>query len=209
MKRGKFILFEGPDGCGKSSVLELIKKELDRNAVSYISSREPGGSPSGEKIRAILLDKNNYIEAKTEALLMAASRAQLVEETIERSLREGTNVLLDRYTISSLVYQGYVRGLGIEEVYKINEFATNSLKPDLTLYFDLSYETALSRRNFRGVKDRLEEEGEKFHQKVHEGYKLVYNNYKEVYNMEKIDASLSLEAVFDEAFAKLKEILEV
>ncbi|HHY80661.1 MAG TPA: dTMP kinase, partial [Thermoanaerobacter sp.] len=135
--------------------------------------REPGGTKVGEKVRDILLDKNNFISPVTEMLLYASSRAQLVEEKILPALEKGQIVILDRFVDSSYVYQGYARGLGIEKVKLVNEIATMGILPDVTIYIDITPEEAMKRRGKREA-DRLEKESWEFHKKVREGYiKLV------------------------------------
>lgn len=208
IKRGKFIVFEGPDGCGKSTIAKMIRNELLDIEIDCVLTREPGGTKTGEKIRDILLNKDNIISASTEALLMASARAQHIEELIKPSLNLGKQVLCDRFVVSSLVYQGIGRNLGINRVEKLNEFAVD-ICPDLTIFFDLDYEIALGRRNIRKTSDRMEDMDDDFHYKIHEGYKRIYSEYKEKYNIIRIDSSDKIEKVFCTAFDKVKEILEV
>ena len=142
-----FITFEGPDGCGKSTILEEVYKNLMNLDFPVIKTREPGGTRISEKLRNIILDEDNKeLTAVTESLLMAASRSQHVEELIIPAIKEKKIVLCDRFVISSLVYQGYARNLGIDKILKLNEFATLDTKPDMILFFDVSEKNILDRR---------------------------------------------------------------
>lgn len=171
--RGKFISFEGIDGCGKTTQIKFLEEYLLKQGYNILVLREPGGTKVGEEVRDILLDKNNIISPVTEMLLYASSRAQLVEEKILPSLEKGQIVILDRFVDSSYVYQGYARGLGIEKVKLVNEIATMGILPDVTIYIDITPEEAMKRRKKREP-DRLEKENWEFHKKVREGYiKLV------------------------------------
>ncbi|EGD52987.1 thymidylate kinase [Thermoanaerobacter ethanolicus JW 200] len=171
--RGKFISFEGIDGCGKTTQIKFLEEYLLKQGYNILVLREPGGTKVGEKVRDILLDKNNFISPVTEMLLYASSRAQLVEEKILPALEKGQIVILDRFVDSSYVYQGYARGLGIEKVKLVNEIATMGILPDVTIYIDITPEEAMKRRGKREA-DRLEKESWGFHKKVREGYiKLV------------------------------------
>ncbi len=171
--RGLFITFEGNDGSGKSSVIEAIKQELLSKGYEVVYSREPGGSKIAEKIRDVILDIDNLgMDDKTESLLYAASRREHVTKTIKPALEDGKIILCDRYLDSSLAYQGYARGIGIENVYEMNKFATDGLLPDLTLLVCVKPEIGLNRikTNNRGALDRLEIEKMEFHKKVYDGY---------------------------------------
>jgi dTMP kinase len=168
-----FISFEGPDGAGKSTVIEKLRPKFDQLQTQYLVTREPGGSQIAEKIRKIILDPDNkQMSARTEALLYAAARSQHVEEVIKPALAAGKIVISDRYIDSSLVYQGVGRKLGIEPVQAINDFATAGLMPDLTLFFALAPEKGLARINHERPdhEDRLEQERLAFHQQVYAGY---------------------------------------
>jgi dTMP kinase len=171
--KGKFISFEGIDGCGKTTQIKFLEEYLLKQGYNILVLREPGGTKVGEKVRDILLDKNNFISPVTEMLLYASSRAQLVEEKILPAIEKGQIVILDRFVDSSYVYQGYARGLGIEKVKLVNEIATMGILPDVTIYIDITPEEAMKRRGKREA-DRLEKESWEFHKKVREGYiKLV------------------------------------
>lgn len=197
-----FITFEGPDGSGKSTIIQKVYDYLIENNYDVIKTREPGGSPIAEKIRNLILDtENTEMGYRTEALLYAASRAQHVEETILPALNENKIVLCDRYLISSLAYQGVGRDLGIENVRKINEFAINGVFPDFVLFFDVDPITTLKRKSSLDTADRLEKEGNNFHERVYNGYKEILNSEK---NIEIIDATQSVEDVFNQCIKVLK-----
>ena len=197
-----FITFEGPDGSGKSTIIQKVYDYLIENNYDVIKTREPGGSPIAEKIRNLRLDtENTEMGYRTEALLYAASRAQHVEETILPALNENKIVLCDRFLISSLAYQGVGRNLGIENVRKINEFAINGVFPDFVLFFDVDPITTLKRKSSLDTADRLEKEGNNFHERVYNGYKEILNSEK---NIEIIDATQSVEDVFNQCIKVLK-----
>lgn len=197
-----FITFEGPDGSGKSTIIQKVYDYLIDNNYDVIKTREPGGSPIAEKIRNLILDtENTEMGYRTEALLYAASRAQHVEETILPALNENKIVLCDRFLISSLAYQGVGRDLGIENVRKINEFAINGVFPDFVLFFDVDPITTLKRKSSLDTADRLEKEGNNFHERVYNGYKEILNSEK---NIEIIDATQSVEDVFNQCIKVLK-----
>lgn len=192
-----FITFEGPEGSGKTTVLNQINKLLSEN-YNVISTREPGGVSTGEEIRNILLDGEN-IDIRTEALLFAASRREHLVEKVIPALKNNKVVLCDRYIDSSLAYQGYARGIGIEEVKKINEFAINGLYPDLTIYLDIDAEVGRERilKNQRS-QNRLDKETLTFHQKVIEGYKTLIKTNPERFKV--VDATQSIESVVSDTY---------
>jgi len=154
--KGYFITLEGPDGSGKSTITKLLTSYLKDAGYDVVTTREPGGTQISEKIRKIILDNDNtkmsYI---AEALLYAASRAQHVHEKILPALKDGSIVICERFVHSSLVYQGIGRGLGIEKIKEINDFAIQGLTPDITLFFDVDPERALDRKTQRNKGDRL------------------------------------------------------
>ena len=204
---GKLIVFEGPDGSGKTSVLTEVKRRLDEDGIDYLDFREPGGTTISEKIRNLIIDNDNIkMTARCECLLFAASRAQLIEEAIRPALDEGKLVLCDRFVLSSLLYQGLGRGLGIDQVREINDFATNKIRADLTIFFDIDYKTALERKRANFSADRLENEDFDFHKKIFDGYVKMAEKYKD--EVKKIDATLSIKEVTDEALKLIYESLE-
>ncbi|WP_438497470.1 dTMP kinase [Paenibacillus sp. IHBB 3054] len=175
-REGFFITLEGGDGSGKTTVLGRVAAYLQNHSMPYRITREPGGIEIAEKIRSIILDPaHTAMDSRTEALLYAAARSQHLAEVVEPALKDGITVLCDRFVDSSLVYQGYARGLGIEEVWSINRFAIGSRMPDLTFYLDVDPEVGLSRiaANQEREVNRLDLENLAFHQKVREGYQLV------------------------------------
>ncbi len=162
--RGFFITFEGIDRCGKSTQAQLLADALGGDTLLV---REPGATPAGEQIRNILLDEETELEPISEAALYAAARAELVETTVRPALAAGRDVICDRYIDSSLAYQGVARGLGEERVRALNENVTGALWPDLTLLIEISADQAAERD---GERDRLEQEGFAFQQKVADAY---------------------------------------
>ena len=174
MARGKFITFEGCDGCGKSTQLRLLSEYLTKNNVPHIFTREPGGGKISEAIREILLSgKNMEMTDECEALLYAASRVQHLSDRVEPALSEGKLVICDRYVDSSLAYQAYARGLGLDFITKINAYALSNYLPDVTIFIDLTPEAAFLRKHGADQNDRLEKAGMEFHKRVYEGYKAV------------------------------------
>jgi dTMP kinase len=168
--KGVFITFEGLDGCGKSTQMELLAATLRERGYVVLVTREPGGTPLGEAVRDVLLDPRYHgMSARSEALLYAAARAHLVEQVIRPALADGQIVLCDRYLDSSLAYQGYGRGLGSDDIITLNVWATECLFPDLTIFLELE-DTVRSTR-LGSVPDRLEAEDEAFHRRVGQGFR--------------------------------------
>ena len=210
MVNGTLISFEGPEGAGKSSVLEAILPLLEEKGIPFITTREPGGVDIAEKIRQVILDPDHTrMDAKTELLLYIASRRQHLVERVLPALAAGKVVLMDRFIDSSVAYQGYGRGLSVEDIEWLNQFATDGLKPDLTLYFDLDVEEGLARiaKNQEREVNRLDLEGLELHQKVRQGYLAL--SEKEPERIVKIDASQSFEAVFADVLAVLENRLGI
>ncbi|MBR5974161.1 MAG: dTMP kinase [Clostridiales bacterium] len=174
MERGLFVTFEGIDGCGKTTQIEMLSSDLEKENIPFVLIREPGGTDIGEKIRTILLDKaNSRMHARTELLLYEAARAQIVEERIKPELSYGKVVICDRFFDSTVAYQGIARDLGLQAVDYLNHWSTAGLAPDITFLLDLDEETAYRRRHGRSdEEDRLEAEGLAFMKKVREGYLL-------------------------------------
>lgn len=205
---GKFIAFEGPDGSGKSTILNNVEKFLIENNIDFIITREPGGTKISEEIREILLSNDNSeMSARTEALLYSASRAQHVDELIIPNLQKGKLVLSDRYVLSSLAYQGFGRELGYDRVKEINDFATDNLSPDYTFFFNVDPITVLKRKRNNFVTDRLENESNSYHNMVYNGYQEILKRNKD--NLIIIDASKSIEDVTEQTISKLKTILNI
>ncbi len=169
--KGKLITFEGCEGCGKSTQTRLLKEYLEKNGVDFIIAREPGGTEISEKIRAVILDKNNKaMSDECEALLYAASRAQIIKEVVLPALESGKLVILDRYIDSSLAYQVYARGLSFDFVKKINSYCFENCMPDLTIFMNVSPDEAFERKGGVDKQDRIELLGIDFHRKVYAGY---------------------------------------
>ena len=204
MNRGKFIVFEGGDGSGKSTILEMIYDYLVKSGVKCIKTREPGGIQISENIREIILDtKNIEMDRKTEALLYAAARRQHLVERVIPELNNGTIVLCDRFIYSSLAYQGYARGIDVEEIFQINKFAVGEYMPDLNILFDVSPEVGIARINKNKDREvnRLDLEKVDFHKRVREGYyKLVEENKDDF-------AVINAEKSIDEVFNEVKDLI--
>lgn len=206
MTKGLFIALEGPDGSGKSTIAKELKDYVQSAGLKCVLTREPGGTPIGEAIRGVLLDNDNVeMSSKTEALLYAAARAQHVNEKIKPLLDEGYVVISDRYVLSSLAYQGHARGLGIEEVLEINEFAMDGVYPDAVLFFEISPEEALKRKFIDRETDRLENAGFDFHNTTYEGYEIAIEVHSK--NVHLIDANGSVDETFSNCKAVLDKIL--
>ncbi|ANQ63325.1 dTMP kinase [Staphylococcus equorum] len=200
-----FITFEGPEGSGKTTVIQQVAERLETE-YDVVLTREPGGVKTGEQIREVLLEGDDMDE-RTEALLFAASRREHLVGKVIPSLDEGKIVLCDRYIDSSLAYQGYARGIGIEEVKSINEFAINGLYPDRTIYLDVSVEVGRDRiqKNQRN-QNRLDQEDVIFHEKVVEGYKKIIHNESKRFIV--IDANRSIEEVVNTTYESISKYLE-
>lgn len=179
--KGLFITIEGPDGSGKTTVVKELSKMLNEKEIDHIITREPGGIDIAEQIRNIILNpENTAMDSKTEALLYAASRRQHLVEKVNPNINNGKHVICERFVESSLAYQGYGRQIGIDEVYLINKFAIDGVKPDLTIYLDIDPEIGLNRiNNNRKSLDRLDLENIDFHERVYQGYQIVKEMFKD------------------------------
>ncbi|RFU66940.1 dTMP kinase [Peribacillus saganii] len=208
MKQGIFITAEGPDGAGKTTVLQKTCELLESQGHDVLLTREPGGISISEQIRHVILNKQNTeMDGRTEALLYAAARRQHLVERVKPAIEQGKIVLCDRFIDSSLAYQGHARGLGIDEVYRINQFAIEGFLPDATFYFDIEPEEGLKRIQKSGDREvnRLDLEKLEFHKKVREGYFLVMK--KDPLRFHIIDARKQLESVLEETKNKMLEII--
>ncbi len=201
IERGKkvsyFITFEGADGCGKTTQLNNISKMLTDMNIENVTTREPGATPLGVELRKILLHYEGPVADECETFLYLADRAQHVQNFIKPSLKEGKIVLCDRYTDSTVAYQGYGRGVSVEKLNYLNDIATNSFKPDLTIVFDVDSETAQTRVGKE--KDRLESEGIEFYKKIRFGYLKMAENEPD--RIKVVDASKSIDEVFEQTKA--------
>ncbi len=191
MKKGLFITFEGADGCGKSTQMELLAKYLQKKGYEVVLTREPGGKGLGEKIRELLLNYNGEVSDRCESFLFLADRAQNIDIIVKPAISAGKIVLCDRHTDSSVAYQGYGRGLDIEHINRLNNLATNGLKPDLTFVFDIDVETSMSRVGKE--KDRMESAGKEFHNCVRNGYLEIAKQEPE--RIKVLDATESIEEI--------------
>ncbi len=205
--KGLVIALEGQDGTGKSTVINAITGYFDEMGLDYINAREPGSTDIGEKIRDILADKaNKDMDYHTEALLFAASRSELYDKVIKLNVRKGTSVILDRFLLSSLAYQGIVRGLGVDEVMKINDFFLEGFRPDLTILMDLDAKKSYERLKKLGELDRIESLGEDFQEKVHLAYlKLYEENHMKLI---KLDGTKDKESLAHEALDEVKKLMK-
>jgi dTMP kinase len=205
MNKGIFITFEGPDGAGKTTIINMVTEQLE----NVLLTREPGGIDIAEQIRRVILARENTaMDPRTEALLYAAARRQHLMEKVKPALEEGIVVLCDRFVDSSLAYQGHARGLGIDEVLKVNQFAIEDMMPDLTIYFDIEPELGLKRINKNKGREvnRLDLENLDFHHKVREGYAILMERFPN--RIVKIDASDTLEKVFEKTIKLVIEKIE-
>ena len=207
MKKGYFITFDGPDGSGKTTVCNAVYQRLKDMGYDVVHTREPGGIEIAEKIRDIILDPQNVMmDAKTEALLYAASRRQHLVEKVIPSIEDGKVVICERFVDSSLAYQGYGRELGFDEVLSINKFAIGDYFPDMTVYLDVDEKTGLERIKDRAFKDRLDQESIDFHHRVNEGYQKVIDVFKDRVSI--VDASKPLDSVIEDALSRVKELID-
>ena len=202
--KGLFISFEGGEGSGKSSAINVIKERLEADGHKVVITREPGGVSVSEQIRNVILAIDNHMSKETEALLYAASRTEHLYAKVLPLLAEGYIVLSDRYLDSSLAYQGYARGIGIEKVLEINMFAKEHL-PKVTYFFDVRPEVGLARIQGRDKIDRLDLEAFDFHQKVYEGYLEVCKLYPE--RVKSINGERAIELIIDDIYNDIKMYL--
>ncbi|KMY82448.1 thymidylate kinase [Leuconostoc mesenteroides subsp. dextranicum] len=210
MPKPIFISFEGPEGAGKTSVLEALISELKTKlGDNLVTTREPGGNPISEAIRSILQpEEDNGMDKRTEALLYTAARRQHLVENIKPALDQNKIVISDRYVDSSLAYQGGGRGLGIDNIWEINQFAIDGLLPDMTIYLDVPVEIGLARvnENRQGKVDRLDKESISFHQKVRETYLKLQSEFSD--RIKIVDATQPLNKVIDDTRILINQILE-
>lgn len=204
---GRFISFEGPDGAGKTSVLTAIRTGLvNQLGDQVVYTREPGGNPIAEQVRAVLLDKQNgAMDDWTEALLYAASRRQHVVETLKPALEAGKLILCDRYLDSSIAYQGGGRELGIDRIWALNEYAIDGLLPDLTIFLDLPVETGLARieKGRAETINRLDEQTTNFHRRVRQAYLTLAERFPE--RIVKVNADQELARVIEDVRSAIHE----
>ncbi len=203
MQKGLFITFEGADGCGKTTQINLLKDYLENKGYSVLLTREPGGKGLGEKIREILLNYDSVVADRCESFLFLADRAQNIEVIIKPAIEKGQIVLCDRHTDSSVAYQGYGRGLDIEQIKTLNNLATGGMQPDLTLVFDIDVETSMKRVG--NEKDRMESSGKEFFNRVRNGYLELAKN--EPNRMKVVDSTVSIDEIHQEVIKIIKQYL--
>ncbi|MFD2681367.1 dTMP kinase [Bacillus seohaeanensis] len=209
MKKGLFITVEGPEGAGKSTVLSQLGQKLVEDGHHVVQTREPGGISIAEQIREVILNKENIeMDERTEALLYAAARRQHLVEKVIPAVKEGAIVICDRFIDSSLAYQGHARGIGMDEVLEINQFAIKDTMPDLTLYFDISPEIGLQRIKKHSGREvnRLDLEKIEFHEKVREGYHILLKKFPD--RMKTIDASQPIDHVLKDSYDIVVKFLQ-
>ncbi len=204
MQKGLFITFEGADGCGKTTQLNNVKSFLEEKGFDVVVTREPGALEIGQKIRNILLHHDGIVSDRCEMFLFLADRAQHVETFIKPAIDEGKIVLCDRHTDSTIAYQGYGRGQDIDLLKRLNDIAVNSVKPDLTLLFDVSTEVAQGRVG--NEKDRMESAGIEFHKKVRAGYLELQR--QECDRIKLVDANNSIGKVFEDTKNIVNELIQ-
>ncbi len=203
MKNGLFISIEGPDGSGKSTQIEVLRKYFEKQGIDVLLTREPGGTPISEKIREIILDKNNMeMDDMTEALLYAASRAQHVAEVIKPALAAGKIVICDRFIDSSIAYQGYGRELG-DCVRVINEYAVRGCMPDMTFLMKMDPKVGKERIS-ESEQDRLEQEKLDFHRRVFDGYIEMEERFDRIIG---IDAERSIDEISADIISHIERII--
>jgi dTMP kinase len=207
-RKGIFITFEGGDGAGKTTLIQKIFSYLEKLELDVLQTRAPGGTQLGQEIRHLLLHKHDTpLSKRSELLLFLADRAQHVDELILPNLRKGKIVLCDRFNDSTIAYQGRARGFTVERVDQLCDFASDHLKPDLTLYLDLNPKIGFERSKKAGlVKDRIESESLQFHQKIRRAFKQIAK--KEPRRFIIIDASKTPEQVYTQAKVKIDALLQ-
>jgi len=203
--KGWFIVFEGMDGCGKTTQAKLLSDFLSTQGAQYLCVREPGGTVVGDKLRAILLDPETVLTRWGEVLLLAAARAQLVQDVIRPALARGEIVVCDRYLFSSLAYQGYGLKQNVELVRQVNLEAVGGLMPDWTFFLDIVPEAGLARQANRRGLDRIEQRNEGFFQRVVEGYQQLAQDY----GLIKLDGNASMQAIHQQVVATIGNKLKL
>ena len=202
MKKGLFITFEGPDGCGKTTQMKLLAEYFEKKGKEVVLTREPGGKGLGEKVREILLNYDGEVSDRCESFLFLADRAQNIDIIVNPAVKEGKIVLCDRHIDSTVAYQGYGRGLNIDRINMLNNLATNGKKPDLTLVFDVDVETSMKRVGKE--KDRMESAGIDFHNRVRKGYLELAK--QEPKRIKVLDATKSIEEIHKDVINILAEV---
>lgn len=189
-KRGKFITFEGSEGCGKSTQSKLLYEYLKKEGYPVLYLREPGGVKVSERIRELLLDPKSRIAASAETLLYMAARAEVVDEIIKPALAAGKIIVCDRFLDSTIAYQGYGLGIDIKTIKAIGKFATQGISPDLTIFLDLAVKKGLKHRQF--TKDRIEQRPFNYHERVRKGYLALARLEPKRIKIVKLDADIAV-----------------
>ena len=202
MTQGLFITFEGPDGCGKTTQMNLLANYFENIGKKVVLTREPGGKGLGEKVREILLNYEGDVSDRCESFLFLADRAQNIDIIVTPAIQRGEIVLCDRHIDSTVAYQGYGRGLDIKEINMLNNLATNGKKPDLTFVFDVDVETSMKRVGKE--KDRMESAGIDFHNRVRNGYLELAK--QEPKRIKVIDATKSIEEIHQKVVEIIKTL---
>ncbi len=206
-KKGIFITFEGIEGSGKSTQLELLCDYVSSKGIDYVRTVEPGGTMIGEEIRKILLSvEHSGMTSLTELLLYASSRAQHVGEIIKPALKEGRVVVCDRFSDSTIAYQGFGRGLDMDLIAQLNAMCTDGIIPDITFLLDIDVATGLKRNRTANKIDRLELEAVAFHTKVRDGYLSLME--KEPGRIRLIDSNKSVEEIADSVAGEFRDYME-
>lgn len=209
--KGKFITFEGIDGSGKSTQLRMLADTLRERGVDILVTREPGGTPLGRRLREAFLETEETVAPMAELLAFAADRAQHVEFLIKPSIADGRVVISDRYADATFAYQGAGRGFTEEQVNSVIELATGGLKPDLTLFFDITVEEAIRRMTVRpeahAKRNRMDEETAEFYGRVRESYLSIASREPERFRI--IEAGRSVEAIHADVVAMVTELIDV
>lgn len=201
--KGSFITFEGCEGVGKTTQVNRLKRYLEKSGQPALFLREPGGTVISEKIREMLLSKeNDKMNGKCEALLYSAARAQLLGEVVAPALEKGSIVVCDRFTDSTFAYQGAARGLGVDFIDELNKLTCGDIVPDVTVFLDLHPREAFARKGGADKNDRLESQSIGFHEKVYLGYKEIASRYPERFVC--VDASKDADGVWEEVIALLR-----
>jgi len=203
INKGLFVTFEGVDGCGKTTQMKLLAEYLTNHGYEVVITREPGAKGLGEKIRDILLHYDGEVSSKAESFLFLADRAQHIDKLVNPSVKEGKIVLCDRHTDSTIAYQGYGRGVDIEQLNVLNSLAVGNRVPDLTFVFDIDVETSMSRVG--SEMDRMEASGKEFFNKVRQGYLDIAASEPE--RVKVIDAKRSVSEISREVVQIVSEML--
>ena len=203
MSKGLFITFEGTDGCGKTTQIELLKTYLENKGFEVILTREPGAKGLGTKLRKILLNYDGEVSSNCESFLFLADRAQHVDTLIKPAIATGKIVLCDRHTDSTVAYQGYGRGLDLEQIHMLNNIATSGLKPDITFVFDIDIETAQERVG--KSKDRMESAGLEFFKRVRQGYLEIAKS--EPQRVKVLDATQKIEKISEQVINYINNLI--